>query len=271
MHLGLGKRTGISLAREVPGLIPTEAWKQKTYKEPWNPGETLNVAIGQGYVLTTALQLANLYASIANGGTQYKPYLVEKIETYDGVVLEQFDKLAVEQHRLKPKTYELIKQGLWGVMNAPGGTAVSSRLPGMEFVGKTGTAQVMRIAADKIYQHCENLKYKQRHNGIFTGFAPASNPKIAVAVIAEHACSGSRGAAPIGKAVVKAYLQKFYPDLYSDKAITERLAQSSKVGGFEAQPDFRQESDEGIVVNESINGPNDVVGPAQTTEATESQ
>ena len=83
-HLGLGKKTDIALPRETSGLIPTEEWKQKRFGKPWTAGETLSVAIGQGYVLTTAIQLANTYASIANGGTLYRPFLIKKITTVDG-------------------------------------------------------------------------------------------------------------------------------------------------------------------------------------------
>lgn len=235
-YLGLGRRTGINLAREVPGLIPTEAWKQKRFGQEWNGGETLSVAIGQSYVLTTAIQLANLYASIANGGTVYRPYLVREIESYDGQVLKGFKPEAVEQHRLKPDTLESIKLGLWGVVNSPRGTAILSRLPGMDFVGKTGTVQVIRLSADKIYGKCESMKWRERHNAMFTGYAPANDPKIAIAVIGEHACHGSSGAAPIARAVIRTYLQKYYPELYSEKAIAARLKAGGAPVAIPAQP-----------------------------------
>lgn len=235
-YLGLGRRTGINLAREVPGLIPTEAWKQKRFGQEWNGGETLSVAIGQSYVLTTAIQLANLYASIANGGTVYRPYLVREIESYDGQVLKGFKPETVEQHRLKPDTLESIKLGLWGVVNSPRGTAILSRLPGMDFVGKTGTVQVIRLSADKIYGKCESMKWRERHNAMFAGYAPANDPKIAVAVIGEHACHGSSGAAPIARAVIRTYLQKYYPELYSEKAIAARLKGGGAPVAIPAQP-----------------------------------
>jgi penicillin-binding protein 2 len=231
-HMGLGRKTGINLAREVPGLIPTEEWKMKRFKQPWSAGETLSVAIGQSYVLTTALQLANLYASIGNGGTLYQPHFLRSIESTDGQVEQEIAGEVADRADLAAKTRELIMQGLWGVVNAPGGTAVSQRLPGMDFVGKTGTVQVIRIAEDKIYQKCDAMKFKDRHHGVFAGFAPAKNPVIAVAVIAEHACSGSRGAAPIARAVVKKYLEKYFPDIYGEKAIAARL--KGQPGGAQA-------------------------------------
>lgn len=220
--LGLGHRTGINLAGEVPGLIPTEEWKQKRFHQPWNTGETASVAIGQSYDLVTTMQMANLYGAIANGGTLYKPYIVKDIESYEGRILKEFKPEIASQVHLKPKTVELVKQGLWGVVNSPHGTAHKDILPGMDFAGKTGTAQLFKISGDKIYSKCENMKYQDRHNGIFVGLAPVDNPLIAVAVFGEHICHGGN-AAPVAKAVVKAYLEKYYPNIYGEKAVAERM------------------------------------------------
>jgi penicillin-binding protein 2 len=225
-HLGLGKKTDINLPRETSGLIPTEAWKKKHFGQEWTAGETLSVAIGQGYVLTTALQLANTYASIANGGTFYRPFLIKRISTVDGNPLQDFQPETLDQTRLDPKTYELILKGLWGVVNSPGGTAFAQRLPGMDFVGKTGTVQLFSVAANKIYQKCENMKFRQRHHGMFAGFAPVKNPKIAVAVVAEHACHGASGAAPIARAVIKTYLEKYFKDEFGGATGASKLEKS---------------------------------------------
>jgi penicillin-binding protein 2 len=222
MHFGLGRKTGISLAREVPGLMPTEEWKKDRLHQEWNDGETLSVAIGQSYTLVTALQLANAYATIGNGGTLYRPFLVKSIESYEGQVLEEFHPEIIEKAPLNPKTIQLVKEGLWGVVNTPHGTAYTERLPGMDMAGKTGTAQVINIASDKIYQNCFSLKFHDRHNGLFVAFAPVNDPKIAVAVIGEHVCHGA-AAAPIASSVIKTYLQKYEPALYSDKAVAQRL------------------------------------------------
>jgi penicillin-binding protein 2 len=218
-HLGLGKKTGVALNHEVPGLIPSEAWKLKVQKQPWQDGETLSVAIGQGPVLTTVLQLANMYASIANGGSLYRPYLIQSVTGNDSEVFKKYEAELMDQTRLKPKTYELIKKGLWGVVNSPHGTAYSQRLLGMDMAGKTGTAQVIGISADKIYNKCENMRYIDRHHGLFAAFAPVEKPRIAIAVIVEHACHGASAAAPIAKAVIKKYLQKYYPQEFSDEVL----------------------------------------------------
>lgn len=216
MHLGLGKRTGIEVGREVPGLIPTEAWKQRRFNVPWIAGETLYVAIGQSFVLTTAIQLANAYASIVNGGTLYKPHVIKQIQSEDGKAIKEILPQVLDKTKLQPETVELVTEGLWGVVNSPGGSAYSQRIPGMEFAGKTGTVQLVTQRADKMYGKgvCESMRYNQRHHGVFVGYAPIKDPTIVVAVLAEHACSGSQGAAPVAREVIKTYLQKYYPDLY---------------------------------------------------------
>jgi penicillin-binding protein 2 len=221
MHLGLGKKTGIEVGREVPGLIPTEAWKKHRFNMDWSPGETLYVAIGQSFVLTTTIQLANAYASLVNGGTLFKPMIVKSIQNEDSKSIKENIPQILDRTNLKKETIDLVTEGLWGVVNAPGGTASWLRTPGLEFAGKTGTVQVFTQKAEKIYQKCENLKFKQRHHGVFVGYAPIKNPSIVVAVFAEHACSGSHGAAPVAKEVIETYLKKYYPDVYNDKTIAE--------------------------------------------------
>lgn len=223
MVLGLGRKTGINLAGEVPGLIPTEEWKRKRFNQAWNTGETATVAIGQSFVLTTTLQLANMFGSLGNGGTLHRPYIVKSIESYDGKTLKEFQSEILSNVKLTPKTVDLVKQGLWGVVNSPIGTAFSQYLPGMDFVGKTGSVQVIRISADKIYNRCEAMRFKDRQNGVFVGFAPVKDPVIAVAVLTEHTCHGGSGAAPIARAVIKKYLSKFQPDLYGEKAVSGRI------------------------------------------------
>lgn len=242
-HVGLGKKTGIDLAHEIPGLIPTEAWKQKRFKQAWNPGESLSVAIGQGFVLTTPLQLALSFGAIGNGAALWKPFVLKEIESFDGQVLQEFKPSKLAEVSLKPKTLELVKQGLWGVVNSPHGTGYSQRLPGMDFSGKTGTIQLRSIAADKIYYKCENMKFRDRHNGAFAGYAPAKDPVIAVGVLGEHVCHGATGAAPIARAIIKTYLEKYYPDLYGEKVLAARL---KKEGRTTHVPKTSGDEDEGV-------------------------
>ena len=243
--LGLGQKTGINLKGEVPGLIPTEGWKRKRFNQPWNAGETATVAIGQSFVLTTVVQLANLYAALGNGGIRYRPFVVKRIESEDNEVLKEFHPEVLSTISLNPKTVELVNKGLWGVVNSPFGTAYSQRLPGMNFVGKTGTSQVIRIAADKIYQKCEAMRFKDRHHGVFIGFAPVENPVIAVAVLGEHACHGASGAAPIARAVIKKYLEKAFPEQYGEKVLAAKLKALGQSPVMPKLPIPAQTEDEG--------------------------
>jgi penicillin-binding protein 2 len=222
-HLGLGSRTGIPLNREAPGIIPTEAWKQATFNQPWTAGESLSVAIGQSFVTVTVLQLANAYAALVNGGVLYRPHFLKSVETYDGQLMSEFPEVVMGQSHVKASTLELLKQGLWGVVNSTAGTATAQHMPGMEFAGKTGTIQVVSQKADKIYSRCENLPYRQRHHGMFVGYAPVHNPSIVVAVVGEHVCHGGSGVGPVAKEIFKTYLQKYFPEDYNDAAVAERV------------------------------------------------
>jgi penicillin-binding protein 2 len=233
MLLGMGKKTGIELAREVPGLIPTEEWKKQRFNVPWSPGETLYVAIGQSFVLTTTVQLANAYAAIVNGGTLFRPHIVKAVQSDDGKILKEVTPEIMHKTNLNKETVELVTQGLWGVMNTVHGTAYSTRIPGMEWAGKSGTVQVVTQKESNMYgkSACTSLRYNQRHQGLFVAYAPIKNPSIVVATVSEHDCGGgSHGAGPIAREVMKTYLQKYYPDLYSDKAIAERKALEKENG-----------------------------------------
>lgn len=229
---GLGKKSQINLAGEVQGLIPTVGWKQKKLGQAWNPGETAAVAIGQSFVLVTTLQLANLYAALGNGGTLFRPYIVKQIDSAGGGSLEVTQPEVLKTITLQPKTSQLIKQGLWNVMNTPSGTGYSQRLPDANLAGKTGTSQVIRFTAEKLFQKCESKRFKDRHHATFVGFAPVDNPTIAIAVIGEHLCHGSTGAAPVARAVIKKYLEKYFPETTPES----RPARSPKLPFFKPKP-----------------------------------
>jgi penicillin-binding protein 2 len=152
----------------------------------------------------------------------------------------------MDKTNLSKETIDLVTQGLWGVMNTQHGTAYWTRIPGMEWAGKTGTVQMVTQKADKMYgkSACTSLRLSQRHNGLFVGYAPIKNPSIVVALVSEHDCGGgSHGAAPIAKEVMKTYLQKYYPDLYSDKAIAERK-ELEKLNGVKSGPVGGAEGDD---------------------------
>jgi penicillin-binding protein 2 len=212
--LGFGRKTGINLPREISGLIPTKEWKLKKNGEPWQKGETLSCSIGQSYVLTTTLQLALSYGAIANGGILYRPYVVSEVLNNNGDVLESFSPQVVSNLSLNPQKIDIVKEGLFQVMNHPKGTGWYRRGKGLLMAGKTGTSQVIRASADKVYQKCEEMPYEFRHHGVFAGFMPFDKPKIALAAIVEHGCHGSSAAAPIVSKVSEVYIKKYHPELH---------------------------------------------------------
>lgn len=219
--LGLGQRTGIALPGEIPGLVPDTAWKKKALKADWYPGETLSVIIGQSYLTATPLQLANMIAGVANGGTIYRPRLIRFIEGQDGAVLDKTQPELIHSTTWSKKNLDLVRKGIRAVLQHDNGTAHAAWIPGIDAAGKTGTSQVIRFTSDTVFKDCKKLERKYRHHGLFVAYAPVEDPKIAVAVVAEHSCSGSAGAAPIAMAVIQKYLSKVDPDKYSPEALAE--------------------------------------------------
>lgn len=226
--LGLGKKTGISLSREIPGLIPSREWKKKRNGEDWQLGETLSCAIGQSYVLVTPLQLAMSYATIANGGTLYRPQLVKEIFDNSGRIMKRSVPQKVSELKVSKKSLDAIKKGLYEVVNHRKGTAWWARGRGLEMAGKTGTGQVRSMIKKELFSKCSDMPYKDRHHGLFVGFAPFDNPKIAVSAVVEHGCSGSGAAAPVVRNVVSTFMKKYYPDVRLKNIEKEKLRRKAK-------------------------------------------
>jgi penicillin-binding protein 2 len=197
---GLGQKTGIDLPHERTGLIPGRAWKKATKNSTWQQGETLITAIGQGYMLTSPLQLALMTARIANGGRAVKPHLVKQIGK------ENLDSRTWPSLGLDPENLELLQEAMSGVVNEPMGTAYGARLPDekMAMAGKTGTAQVRRISkAEREDGSFKDIKpWKERDHALFIAFAPVSAPRYAVSVVVEHGGSGAHTAAPIARDIL---------------------------------------------------------------------
>jgi penicillin-binding protein 2 len=203
--LGLGRKTGIELDNEKTGLIPSSQWKQRRFAERWYPAETLSVAIGQGYVSVTPLQLAELAAEVANGGILYKPQFVKEIDALDGTAVKTFPPVVQSQVRIDPQVLNDVRDAMAGVVNAPDGTAHGARLDNVIVAGKTGTAQVVKEAQGVRIKETEGPE-KSRDHGWFIAFAPKDHPQIAIACIIEHSGHGGSSAGP----VVKAVMQKFF-------------------------------------------------------------
>lgn len=219
--MGIGRKTEIELQSERAGLMPSAEWKKNTVGEEWQPGENLSVAIGQGFVLTTPLQMAVAYNSIGTYGKVVKPFVVKKILTADNKIIKEYEPTVVRDFgengttelKVKKSVFETVKQGMWNVVNGERGTARrGAHLNYVDVAGKTGTSQVMSFSADQIYAKCDLRPKHQRHHGWFIGYAPADNPEIAFGILAEHACSGAGGAAPIAREIVATYVAKYHPE-----------------------------------------------------------
>ncbi len=204
--LGLGIKTGIEMEHEKNGLTPTKEWKRKNRKNKWQEGETLSVAIGQGFNLTTPLQICLMTATLANGGKVYRPKIVEQVIDPEGNITETFTPELMSEVKGMERYFNLIKKGMEGVVQGKRGTARRVAIEGLTIAGKTGTAQVVRVAQ---YRHLkeEDIPYKYRDHAWFTCFAPAENPEIAITVLVEHGLHGGSGAGPIAKAMLKEYFR----------------------------------------------------------------
>jgi penicillin-binding protein 2 len=199
-HLGLGERTGIDLPGEASGLIPSPSWVKRVFKHRWWPGETISVAIGQGAVSVTPLQLAHAIGGIIMGGVFHRPHLTFPDELSSLGQDPPDDN--TRTFPLSDKTVGALTQGMWAVVN-DGGTGVGARCPGIEIAGKTGTAQVVSSQL----QSAARGKREYENNAWFVGYAPSDHPEIVVAVLVMQG-GHSTVAAPIARDVIKAYMEK---------------------------------------------------------------
>lgn len=218
---GIGQKTGIELPREVAGLMPSAQWKKAAIGEEWQAGENLSVAIGQGFVQASPLQMAVAYNAIGLEGKVVKPFVVKKVFDKDGgtlmenqaQVIRDLQQVQATGVSISEESFKIVKEGLRRVSNGDRGTAKFLKIPGIQMSGKTGTSQVMGFAANDIYSRCENRPLHQRHNGWFVAWAPAENPEITVAAIALHSCHGATGAGPLVRDTMRAYFDKYHPDI----------------------------------------------------------
>ncbi|MEK7286630.1 MAG: penicillin-binding protein 2 [Nitrospirota bacterium] len=223
---GFGKRTGFLLASEKPGLIPSTAWKKKRLKEPWYPGETLSVSIGQGYVLVTPLQMGMMISAVANDGTLYTPKMIQKVRSRRTGVNQDEPPAKATPVEISKETLGLLRSALTDVVQTPQGTAFRSKSEFVPFAGKTGTAQVVVIK--KGDDRKKKLAKEINDHAWFVSYAPLEKPKIAVVVLVEHGGHGGSAAAPIAKKVIEAYL---VPDAPTHPAETSPKANPVTVEG----------------------------------------
>jgi penicillin-binding protein 2 len=203
---GLGTPAGIDIAHEAAGLVPTADWKKQRTGVSWQAGETLSVAIGQGYNLTTPLQMLALTAAVGNGGSRLRPLILQSLRNPDGEILYSCRPEEIGHLPVSPKTLDIVRRGLWKVVNQKTGTAWVARIAGIDVCGKTGTAQVFSRKKNEALFAQERPAFLNSH-AWFVAYAPAENPRIAVAVIVEHGEHGSNAASPIARELIKTYLR----------------------------------------------------------------
>lgn len=203
LGMGFGKPTGIELEGEKSGTVPSTAWKQRRFKQPWWPGETISVAIGQGATTVTPLQLVNAYASLANGGRLWRPQVVDRVVDLDGTVVYQRTPTLIGMTPTPPEANVAIARGLLGVVEDQRGTARSHRSKDFKMAGKTGTAQ----ASSRFYsvKQEESIPWFLRDHAWFVAFSPEVDAEIAVVTLAEHGGHGGSAAAPVVKRVIERY------------------------------------------------------------------
>jgi penicillin-binding protein 2 len=202
-RLGLGVKSGIDLPNEVTGLVPSSEWKRLRFKEPWYPGETISVAIGQGQVSVTPVSMAVYMAALANGGRRVTPHLLRAVDDGNGWKTSEKPEGQGESG-MKPETLNAIHDGMWMVVNQ-GGTGGNARLVGYDVSGKTGTAQVISLEGAKALKGRTDLDL--RDNGWFVFLAPRDNPQIAGVVFTEHGEHGTN-AALIARHVMETFFAK---------------------------------------------------------------
>jgi penicillin-binding protein 2 len=207
-HFGFGQRSGVDIAGDLPGLLPSQEWKRRTRQEPWFAGETLIVGIGQGYFLTTPLELANATATLAARGIRYSPRIVQAKSGSAPGPEEPVNlppPMAIPIPPIDGQNLEHVIEAMADVVEGARGTARGIRTEEYRIAGKTGTAQVFTVKQDEEYDE-EKVAKKMRDHALFIAFAPVKEPRIAVAVIVENGGHGGSVAAPIARRIMDLYL-----------------------------------------------------------------
>ena len=205
--LGLGQKTGVDIEGESRGVLPSQEWKRERFKKPeqqkWYAGETISIGIGQGYNAYTPIQLAQAVATVANGGVMFRPHLVQHVTDTRSGSKRMIEPQPLRDLKLKPEHVEVIRKAMVGVNKEGTGARAFA---GAEYVaaGKTGTAQVFSLKGAQYKEGA--VKKELRDHALFIAFAPADEPKIALAVLVENGGFGAQAAAPIARQVLDYYL-----------------------------------------------------------------
>ena len=225
-EFGFGSRTGVGYNSEAKGMIPTKEWYNKNYPGKFRIGHTLNMAIGQGNVKVTPIQMAMTYSALANGGTVYRPQVVRRIETSDGDLVKDFYPEVVRRTSVSQSSLDLIMDALKGVVEEEDGTAYKAHNEAVSVAGKTGTAQVARQRR-KPGDDMAKFYYMNRDHAWFAAVAPADAPQIAVITLVEHGGGGGEHAAPVGIEIARRYFEEIAPKEEAP-AVPETLADAAE-------------------------------------------
>ena len=207
---GYGEPTGIDLPGEVGVVVPNDQWKRQLYAESWTTGDSYNMAIGQGYMLATPMQVLESTTAVANGGTVYRPQIVRQIVDANGGLQRDFSPEAVRELPVDAADIDLVRQGMLSAVNSPGGTAFEARLDYVDVAGKTGTAEFCEYIPE-----LEDCRRDEEDNlpthAWFSAYAPYEDPEIAVVVFVYDGGEGSEAAAPVAKAILETYFSEVNP------------------------------------------------------------
>ncbi len=207
---GYGEPTGIDLPGEVAAQVPTDQWKRQLFAETWTTGDSYNMAIGQGYVLATPLQVLVEASAVANGGTVYAPQVLHHMTDANGGLQRDFEPKVMRKLPISSEDIDLVRQGMWAAVNADFGTAFGSRVPGVTIAGKTGTAEFCEYVPE--LQDCrrddeENLPT----HAWYVGYGPFEDPEIAVVTFIYDGGEGSEAAVPVTQQILQAYFTEIAP------------------------------------------------------------
>ncbi|MEI6084287.1 MAG: penicillin-binding protein 2 [Verrucomicrobiota bacterium] len=198
-EFGLGQPTGLDYAHDVTGLVPTPDWKRANQGERWWDGDTAQFGIGQSFLLASPLQMANVAATLGNGGRRLRPFVVKRIETPEGQVLQQTPVQVVNRLSAKPQNIEIVRQSMLGAIQAPQGTGKHAQVAGLTVAGKTGTAE---------FDLREDGRSRRINRAWFIGFAPYDQPSVALAILLEDGESGGHYAAPVAGEILAGIFQR---------------------------------------------------------------
>jgi penicillin-binding protein 2 len=207
---GYGSPTGVDLPGEAVTIVPTDQWKRQLFAETWTTGDSYNMAIGQGYVLATPLQVLVETAAVANGGNIVEPRVVHHMTDSNGGLQKDFAPVIERKLPISAEDMQYIRQGMWTAVNAGYGTAAVAQVPGVQVAGKTGTAEFCEYVPEKKDCRRDDKDNLPTH-AWFTAFAPYENPEIAIVVFVYDGGEGSGTAAPVAQKILQAYFTQIAP------------------------------------------------------------